>query len=129
MARPSTTADLKPDAFLSDIGTIDASRFMLDPDLAKAYATLLVALDKAGGDVHSHYGGTHVQVRLPATERDLEANLRRAQREWDELAGIYDVCDATHSEPESFRKDDLLKWIEAEGKDIPWEREHSPFAT
>lgn len=128
MAKPTTVADLSnPHPFFNDyrlaeIGSIDVGEFFARPGLLKAWAAFAEAIEKSGGKVATTYSGsTNVRVSVSPDENRQQDNLRRARSHWEELERIYDACAANGTEPEDWRKDDLLRWIDLEGVAVPWE--------
>ncbi|AEQ21009.1 hypothetical protein E3_0950 [Rhodococcus phage E3] len=128
MTKPATIADLSnPHPFfddyrLSEIGTIDVGELLDRTGPLEAWAAFAKAIEKSGGKVATTYSGsTSVRVSVAPDENRQQDNLRRAQAHWAELERIYDTCVANATEPEDWRKDDLLRWIDLEGVSVPWE--------
>lgn len=122
MSRPSTIAEVVLRTKV--VGTVKVGEFAAQPAMLKLFAGFCEQIEKVGGGVapgDSTYNRSDVELRLPMSNAELADQLRQEQYDWDALEAVYDICSINGTEPESWRRDDLVKWIAREGVATPWE--------
>lgn len=119
MARPETISDLPEDTKYISVGDFNISRFVADPNVLKAYASLVEAIGRRKGRVTNKYSGGSGYIEDLATKAELEDSLGYAQRRWDSQHERYQEALAGTVTIDSYGQNLLIEWIQEEGLEIP----------
>lgn len=119
MARPETISDLPEDTKYISVGDFNISRFTTDPNVLKAYASLVEAINRRKGRVVNKYSGGTGYIEDLATKSELEDSLGYAQRRWDSQHERYQEALAGTVSIDSYGQNLLIEWIKDEGLEVP----------
>lgn len=125
MARPETTDEVTDRRVR--LAQFDFEQFATRPAMVKAYAKFIEATRElySRAEEESSYGS--VTIYRPATDAELEAQLRSMQLSWDSRKAAYDLAveQGSDSIPEGDLKDyqinSIRSFAKAEGLPDPFE--------
>jgi len=115
MSRPETISEVS-DRYIN-FASFDLNLILGNPKLLKAYTALIEQVQAAHGKVAETYG-SHVEVRLLRTEKQLQDQLRTDQYTWDDKQKAYAKMLAGEDVPD-YRHNSIREWAKENGLPDP----------
>lgn len=123
MARPATTADLRPQDFAGEeVIRVRTTVMPASGSLLYAMGQFIIAAEKAHLVGQTEYG--YQTWSTPATDVELQERLEKMQARWDRAKDQYETIQLTGVKPDSNEYDLLerVRWYSVrEGFNLPWD--------
>lgn len=122
MARPENIKDIKHDDRFVRIAMFEVDKIISNAPLLKHYTALLEAVQKIGGFADKAY--STVDVKVPKNEKELEAQLKSDQYQWDEMHRFYNLAlnrGVNSDDIPEWRHSSIKTWAKEEGLPDPFD--------